>query len=247
MPAAGNLPVSAITQAVTDAYTIGAERTLSAAVAVLDLQSSTLYGAGDIDELYASASLVKVFIAARLLVDRHADDPAVRDLMWTMITDSDDDAGSHLYRLAGAEELVPWIAQRYGITGIAPADQPGLWGLTRVSARAIVTFYAAVIRDPVVAPWLLEAMSQTQPYGSDGFFQHFGLPAASASWRVKQGWMCCLENLTRMHSTGYIDKDRYAVALLAAGSPRMYGDDGARTLTLMARALLPDGVVPATG
>jgi hypothetical protein len=250
-PAPNNAPradgagtVAATAQAVANAQAVGAARTTASAVALLDLESGVIYGAGDIDETYASASLVKVFIAARLLAEGKADDQAVRDRMWQMITLSDDDAASYLYGLAGGEGLVPWINAHYGISGLAPADKPGYWGLTRVTARGMVTFYAAAIEDPAVAPWLLDAMGQAQPYGSDGFAQHFGLPRAAASWRVKQGWMCCLENLTRMHSTGYIDGDRYAVALLAAGPTSMYGSSGAQTLTLMAQALLPNGTVP---
>jgi hypothetical protein len=234
-------------QAVADAYAVGAAHVTSVAVALLDLQSGTLYGAGDIDEPYASASLVKVFIAARLLAEGRAEDPAVRDRMWRMITVSDDDAATYLYGLAGGEGLAPWIADHYGISGLAPADRPGYWGLTRVTARGMVSFYAAVVHDPAVAPWLLDAMGQAQPYGSDGFYQHFGLPAKAASWRVKQGWMCCLEDLTRMHSTGYIDGDRYAAALLISGPPSLYGDPGAQALTSMAQALLPGGTVPVSG
>jgi hypothetical protein len=237
--------VNATAQAVANAQAVGAARTTSAAVALLDLRSGAIYGAGDIDEPYASASLVKVFIAARLLVEGKAEDPATRERMWEMITVSDDDAGTYLYGLAGSEGLVPWITDHYGIAGLAPADRPGYWGLTRVTARGMVSFYAAVIADPAVAPWLLEAMDQAQAYGSDDFYQHFGIPSAATSWRVKQGWMCCLESLTRMHSTGYIDGDQYAVALLTAGPTSMYGGSGAQTLTLMAQALLPAGTVPA--
>jgi len=233
-------------RAVAEAQAVGAGQARTA-VALLDLHTGALYSAGDIDEPYAAASVVKVFIAARLLAEGRAADPRVRDLMWRMITLSDDDAATRLYGLAGAEKLVPWIAHRYGIAGLAPTDQPNWWGLTRITARGVVTFYAAVAADPVVAPWLMDAMAQTEPYGSDGFYQYFGLPSAAASWRVKQGWMCCLEGLSRMHSTGYIDNDRYAVALLAAGPPSMYEEgDGAELLTAMARALMPNGVVPTS-
>ena len=238
---------TATAAAVANAHAIGAERGTAASVALLDLQTGTLYGSGDIDETYASASIVKVLIAARLLVEGKAQDPGVPDLMWRMITLSDDDAATQLYRRAGSEALVPWINNHYGISGLAPADRPGYWGLTRITARGVVSFYAAVRNDPAVAPWLLDAMAQTQAYGSDGFYQHYGLPSAASSWRVKQGWMCCLENLTRMHSTGYVDGDRYAVALLLAGTTSLYGDRGAQTLTLMAKALLPGGTVPTDG
>jgi hypothetical protein len=231
-------------EAVAFAYGVAEPRTEAAAVALLDRQTGTLYGAGDIDETYASASVVKVFIATRLLVDGQAQDPAVRDLMWRMITLSDDDAGSRLYILAGSEGLVGWIHDRYGIDGLKPANIPNYWGLTRITARAMVTFYARVADDPAVAPWLLDAMAHVEPYGSDGYYQHFGIPPAASDWAVKQGWMCCLENLTRLHSTGYVDNDRYAVALLTAGPRAYYDQDAGATLTLMAQALMPKGAIP---
>jgi hypothetical protein len=233
-------------EAVADAYEVAQPRTDAAAVALLDLHSGTLYGAGNIDEPYASASVVKVFIAARLLVDGQAADPAVRDLMWKMITLSDDDAGSRLYILAGSESLVGWIHDHYGINGLQPANIPNYWGLTRITARAMVTFYARAAADPAVAPWLLDAMANVQPYGSDGYYQHFGIPSAATNWRVKQGWMCCLENLTRLHSTGYVDNDHYAAAMLTTGPPSYYNHDAGQTLTLMAQALLPAGTIPGS-
>ena len=232
-------------QAVADAQAVGAARGAHTAVALFDRQTGALYSAGDIDEPYASASVMKVFIATRLLAEKRADDPTIRELMWRMITLSDDEATNRLYGIVGAESLIPWITNYYGVSGLAPADRPGWWGLTRITPRSIVTFYAAGAADPVVGPWLMDAMAQTEPYGADGFYQHFGIPSAARSWRVKQGWMCCLEGLTRMHSTGYVDNDRYTVALFLAGPPSLYHEgDGAATLTAMARALLPDGTVP---
>jgi hypothetical protein len=216
------------------------------AVALLDLQTGTLYGAGDISGQFASASVVKVFIATWLLVNGKATDPTVADLMWRMITCSDDDAGSTLYALAGSETLVGWIANRYGIGGMSPANLPGYWGLTRITARAITTFYADVMVDPAVAPWLLNAMANVQEYGCDGYREWFGIPDAAKSWMVKPGWMCCLENATRLLSTGYIDHGRYAAALMIDGPISLYDGDGASTLTAMAKALLPNGVVPGT-
>jgi hypothetical protein len=235
---------SPVVTAVTAAYAVGASRSSRLAVAVLDLQSGRLYSAGDIDASYPSASLVKLFIATRLLAEGRAEQKPVEELMWRMIVCSDDGAASALYYTAGADGVTSWIAQRYGVTGLAPPSNPGWWGTTRVTARAIVDFYAAVADDPVVAPWLRGAMGSAQPYGCDRFYQHFGIPSAAQSWQVKQGWMCCLQGLSRMHSTGYVN-DRYAVALLAEAASWTYGGHGAQTLTMVAQTLLPGGVVPA--
>jgi hypothetical protein len=231
-------------EAVDAAVAVGRSRGLRAAVAVYDRQTETIFAAGDMDGAYASASVVKVFIAARLLAEGQADDPTIRNRMWRMIVLSDDDAASALYPLAGAEGLVPWVAERYDLDGLRPASMPGYWGLTRITARSMVLLYDAAARDPAVGPWLLDAMAHTQPTAGDGFAQLFGLPAATTGWRVKQGWMCCLEGQARMHSTGFITGDRYTVAILTEGSREFYGDEGRRALTVMALALLPDGLLP---
>jgi Beta-lactamase enzyme family len=237
-------PATTPTQAVAAAASAGRSRGVRAAVAVWDRRVGKFYGAGDVDYGFASASVVKTFIAARLLVDGQATDPAIRSEMWQMIVASDDSAATALYKLVGREALISWIVNRYHLSGLAPASVPNYWGLTRITARAMVSFYASVANDPVVGPWLLNAMAHAQAIAADGFPQLFGIPAAARSWRVKQGWMCCLESVTRMHSTGLIDGDRYTVALLTEGATSHYGSYGAQTLTLMAKALLPHGTIP---
>jgi hypothetical protein len=232
-------------QAVSYAVSAGVARGERVGVAVLDLRTGAFYGSGAVDGSFASASLVKLFIATRVLADGHFSEPGVSDLMWSMITQSDDDAASELYDVVGDEDVIPWVSSRYGITGLAPATIPGWWGLTQVTPRAIVSFYAHMINDQAVAPWLLNAMANVQPNGSDGFYQYFGIPLVTNSWRIKQGWMCCLENVTRMHSTGIINGDRYAVAMLTEGTTSVYGNFGAQTLTIMAQALLPGGTLPS--
>jgi hypothetical protein len=243
-PVSTRPPATTPQEAVAAAVDAGRSRGVRVGVAVLDLQTGAFYGGGDVGGQFASASVMKVFIATRLLVDGLADDPTVRSQMWQMIVASNDDAARTLYRLVGTESLIPWIAARYGIGGLAPANIANYWGLTRITARAVVRFYAAVADDPAVAPWLLDAMANATATAADGFYQFFGIPSTASNWRVKQGWMCCLESLTRMHSTGYIDHDRYAVAMLIEGSTSVYGNYGAQTLTLMARALLPAGSIP---
>jgi hypothetical protein len=247
-PAVGyeGAPAKNPAEAVVNATTAGRSRGMRTAVAVLDLRTGAFYGAGDVDYGFASASVVKTFIAARLLADGKADDPGIKDQMWRMITASDDKAATALYPLVGREGLVPWVVSRYHVSGLAPANVPNYWGLTRITARGMVNFYAAVADDDVVGPWLLDAMAHAQPTGSDGFPQTFGIPAAAKNWRVKQGWMCCLESVTRMHSTGFIDGDRYSVALLTEGVTSKYGSYGAQTLSLMAQALLPGGSIPGS-
>lgn len=245
-PSAKVPPATTPQEAVAAAVDVGRSRGVRVAVAVLDRETGAFYGGGDVNGQFASASVMKTFIAARLLAEGKATDSATRTKMWEMIVASNDDAARDLYKLAGKRSLIGWIESRYGINGLAPppANLENYWGLTLITARAMVRFYDAVAGDPAVGPWLMSAMAATRRIAADGFNQHFGIPAAAASWRVKQGWMCCLENRTRMHSTGFISGDRYTVALMIEGSTGVYGNYGAQTLTLMARALLPGKTIP---
>ena len=209
-----------------------------------DRRTGTVYAGGDLDRAFYSASVVKVLIATRLLVDGKAERPSVRDQMRRMIVDSDDAAATALYPLAGAKGLAAWIRQRYQISGISATARPGSWGLTEITGQGVVDFYTVVADDPLVGPWLLDAMGATAHVGSDGFNQNFGLMATAGHWRVKQGWLCCVGDRTIMHSTGLIDHDRFAIALLTESGRTAYGEYGRHTVTLMAQALLPGGTLP---
>src|SRR4029453_14156938 len=102
------------------------------------------------------------------LVDGRANDPQVKDQMWRMVTASDDAAAGALYPLAGSEGLAAWISARYHLGGISASPRPGYWGLTRITARAVVGFYTAVADDPAVGPWLLGAMGEGTRVGGEG-------------------------------------------------------------------------------
>jgi hypothetical protein len=221
------------------------------AVALLDRQTGAVYEAGDVDGYFRSASLVKNFIAARMLVEEQPFDAATEDLMWRMITCSDDGAASTLWRRLGGAAIIDWAADRYDLgdlIGPPPPDRPNSWGLTNVSARGLVTFYDAVTDDPVVGEWLLDAMGNATRSGCDDYYQHFGLPSATDSWRVKQGWIHNHNGRCLLHSTGFVDDDRYIAVLLTEGPSSLYDGtgrgSGRYTVTGMAEALLPGGHVP---
>jgi len=230
--------------AVAAAVAVGTERGMRVGVAVRDRRTGATYVGGVPDATFFSASLVKVFIAARLLAEDKANDPEVRDRMHLMIVASDDDAASDLYPVAGGDGLVDWISQRYHVSGLTVTSDPGAWGLTGVTARAMVAFYSAVATDAKVGPWLLDAMGDAAKRGSDGFDQNYGLMPVARDWAVKQGWLCCVDGAMTMHSTGFVDQNRFAIALLTEGSPDAYDAYARETLTLMARALLPGGTLP---
>ena len=232
---------------VNAAVAVGQSRGARVAVAVYDRQTGTVYADGEADASYPSASLVKAFIATRLLVDGQAKDPATKDLMWKMITLSDDGIATQLYPVAGGQSLVDWIVRRYTLTGLKPTTRSGAWGLTQVTARGMVTFFAAAAKDPLVGPWLLDAMANTQAKGSDGWPQWYGIPQATQGWRIKQGWLCCVDNKSRLHSTGFVNGDRFTLAILTEDDKSTYGDVGMATVSLMAQALMPGGSIPGAG
>jgi hypothetical protein len=235
---------TAARNAATAAYNFGRSRGERVAVAVYDRKAKQTYVAGDADNYYASASVMKVFIATKLLVTGQSKSPAIAAQMWRMITLSDDNAADYLYGIVGGAGVATWAAARYHIAGIAASPNPFYWGLTRITARAMTSYYNAIYSDPTVGPWLLNAMANMHAPAADGWPQNFGIPSVTSGWRVKQGWMCCLDGVTRLNSTGFINGDRYTVAILTQGPPADYSAYGLATVTGMAARLLPHGAMP---
>jgi len=60
---------------------------------------------------------------------------------------SDDDAASALYPLAGARAC-PGGSLDVASAVSPPTNVPNYWGLTRITARAMVNFYAQMAEDP---------------------------------------------------------------------------------------------------
>jgi hypothetical protein len=163
-----------------------------------------------------------------------------------MIISSDDDAADALYGLVGGDGVITTIAAHYGITnlGSPPADA-GQWGETKVTADGLVHLYAALKADPTVWPWLSQTMKSTTQVGADGTDQYFGLPSASQDWSVKQGWMTGLGPGSTYLSTGFVQDNRYAVAILTYGSTSQYGAQMSDTITQMAKDVMPAGQIGA--
>jgi hypothetical protein len=226
------------------AYATG--RGEQAAIAVYDTETGTYTAVGNTDELYSSASVVKVFIATDLLLTGQMTGDTA-SVAYKMVTASDDDAADSLYGLVGGDSVITTIANHYGITnlGSAPADT-GQWGETTITADGLVHLYAKLKADPEVWPWLSVAMSNTTQVGTDGTDQFFGIPSAAQDWAVKQGWMTGLGPGSTYDSTGYVENDRYAIAILTFGSVNQYGSYMSNTITQTAKYALPGGVVGAT-
>ena len=217
-------------------------------IAVYDTRTNHVYGSGDDTGRFASESVVKVMIANRLIVQgRMSGSTAHR--AWKMITQSDDGIASSFYYSVGGDGLINWIKRRYHVWNLgSPPSSPGYWGNTHITPRGLVTYYARMKRDRRVAPWLLTAMRHIRRYGSDGTYQYFGLPSATSGAAVKQGWGCDFGggcNTADFNTTGLVNDNRYAVAILARGPAGTYGSAIGSMLTRTARILLPGGHFPA--
>jgi len=209
-----------------------------AAVAVLDTETGSFYGAGSYNALMPTESVVKVFIATRLLLTGKMHGSVARTA-YKMITQSDDASATALYGRVGGDGLVPWVARHYHLPSLGSGPiRSGWWGNTHVRAKALVQFYALVKKDRRVGPWLLNAMHHATRHGSDGQYQYFGIPAATSGFAIKQGWGddddCLCHSV--FNSTGYIEGDRYAVAILTVGGS--YGRYAMTTINGVARRLI---------
>lgn len=215
-------------------------------VAVLDTRTGKLWGAGEHASLFASESVVKVFIATRLLLTRQLTGE-MADTAFRMIARSDDGSADALYGYAGGDDVLPWIATHYGIANLGtPPNQAGWWSNTHISAAGLVQFYAKVKADPVVWPWLSKAMHAATEYGSDGTYQFFGLKQADPNAAIKQGWGQDGDDWAAssdFNSTGFVDNDRYAVAILLKGPSWQYRTGVPAMVSSVARRLMPGGML----
>ena len=243
-PSVARVPISS--PGIKAAVRSATSRGYQAGVAVVDTTTGTLWAAGDYNEMFATESVVKVFIATRLLATKRLTGDTA-DAAYRMITRSDDGAASALYGLAGGDEVVPWIAKHYGIPHLgSPPTRPGWWGNTHISAVGMARFYAKVKADPLVWPWLSKAMHRATEYASDGTYQFFGLKQADRHAAIKQGWGQDDDDwgqASDFNSTGYVNSDRYAVAILVKGPPWEYNSGTPAAVSRIAKALMPGGVM----
>jgi hypothetical protein len=214
--------------ALANASTVGEHGGLRVGLAVLDTESGTCVTAGDTDGEFATASVVKVMIAAYLLqTGQMTGDTA--QLAYSMITRSDDDAADQLWGLAGGARLEPWIEKTYDLPGLGSANSiPGRWGNTHVTASGLARLYAQLKADVLVWPWLGDAMHHMARTAMDGTDQSFGIPSVVSGAAVKQGWAGGSADDPHdavVNSTGYVNDDRYVVVVLSEGHNNTSADD----------------------
>ncbi|HEY2795675.1 MAG TPA: IPT/TIG domain-containing protein, partial [Micromonosporaceae bacterium] len=216
-------------------------------IAIYDTKTGRVSDAGHAHGTFASESVVKVFIATRLLIEgRMHGSTASR--AYTMITRSDDAIASSLYGSVGGDSLINWVKQHYHVPDLgSPPRRAGWWGNTHITPDGLVRLYAKLKADPKVSHWLLNAMHHAKKYGSDGFYQFFGIPSATKHAAIKQGWGTDYDDWgasADQNTTGFVNNDRYAVAILARGPVRTYGHAIGAMLTHVARMVLPGGHYP---
>jgi hypothetical protein len=216
-------------------------------IAVYDTARGQVYGSGADTGTFASESVVKAMIATRLLVQGRMHGTTAQRA-YRMITRSDDAIASSFYGSVGGDNLINWVKKRYRVWDLgSPPRRPGWWGNTNITPRGLVKYYARMKHDSLVAPWLLNAMHHAAPYGSDGTYQFFGLPQASSGVGIKQGWGCDYAggcDSADFNTTGFVNGNRYAVAILARGPLGSYGRPISSMLTRTAKLLLPEGQFP---
>jgi hypothetical protein len=210
------------------------------AIGVLDTQSGSFSGAGDYNSTYASESVMKVFIATRLLMTGQMSGWNATTA-YKMITQSDDASANALYGRTGGDGVITWVKQALNLPNLgSPPLRPGWWGGTQITAAGMAQFYNAVRHRPDVWGWLGNAMHHATSYGSDGTYQFFGIPSATTGAAIKQGWGG--DNAAgqpAFNSTGLVNSDRYAVVILTQGG--VYGTPISNMLTSEAKLLMPNG------
>jgi len=233
--------------ALRSAAAYGPKNSYKIGIAVYDTKRHKVYGSGSYKSTFASESVVKAMIATRLIVQGRMHGSTARRA-YKMITQSDDAIASSFYGSVGGDGLINWVKRHYHVPDLgSPPHRAGWWGNTHITPIGLVKFYAKVKSDRKVGPWLLNAMHHARKYGSDGTYQFFGLPSATTHAAVKQGWGIDYDDWGRsadFNTTGYVNGDRYAVAILARGPARTYGRAIGNALTQTARRLLPGGRFP---
>jgi hypothetical protein len=190
---------------------------------------------------YDSASVVKVTVLGALLRRAMEQDRRLtseeRSLARAMITRSDNDATSTLWRSLGRTRLQRFLdLADMTQTRLGPG---GYWGLTQITARDEIRLLRLLTRDNEVLgagsrEYALKLMAEVVPS------QRWGVPAgapAEAGVHLKNGWLPRHGRYWRVHSIGAFDGGRrdYMIVVLTEDAPSM--SYGVRTIERVARAV----------
>lgn len=217
-------------------------------IAVYDTKTGHVMGNNLKKATFASESVIKVMIAARLILQgrMHGSTSARAK---RMIACSNDNIANSFYGSVGGDSLLGWTKKRFKVPTLGSGPIRGnWWGSNRITADGMVRLYAKLKADKRIGPWLLRAMHAHTKRGCDGFYQAFGLPQAASRTAVKQGWGSDYSYRTpnaSMNSTGFVNGDRYAIAILARGKASSYGTRLGNIITGVAKRLLPGRAFPS--
>lgn len=198
---------------------------------------------------YDSASTVKVTVLATLLWDAKKHNRYLtsteQSLTKAMITQSDNDATSKLWKQLGMTKIKGFLAAA-GMTKTVPGTD-GYWGLTQENVTdeqkllKLVTARNGVLSDNSRA-YMLKLMGQVISS------QRWGTPAGAPSTvavHVKNGWLQRATHGWRVHSLGTFDGagHDYMMSVLTQDNSTM--DYGVTTIQNVAEAIHKD-IVPTT-
>ncbi|MVO84617.1 hypothetical protein GPA10_07480 [Streptomyces sp. p1417] len=193
---------------------------------------------------FDSASVVKVTVLAALLWDAKKTDRYLTDretkLATAMITKSDNDSTSALWRQLGVTKIKKFLAAAKMTKTVPGSD--GYWGLTRINVTdeqkllKLVTGKNDVLSDNSRA-YILKLMGKVVRD------QRWGTPAGAPSGtdiHVKNGWLPRATHGWRVHSIGAF-KGRghdYQISVLTHGNSNM--DYGVDTIQRVSKAIHKD-------
>lgn len=238
---AATTPQAAIYSGATNAAAKG----ITTYAAVLDRSTGKVLATSpNANTQVASASIVKLFLAAHYLVQYNGNLPSgMSSSLRSMIASSTDSVASAYWTSAA----IPAMAARYGLSNTA--NPPGgRWGASRITAADTAQFLYRAGKDPVVGPWLYSAMAAATDLGTDGFNQNFGFNAL-AGGGSKQGWGGdhWTSQYLVIHSVGFTSK--YIGAVLQTGGSGTYyamRDTATHTARLIASSVPPVVSRPTT-
>lgn len=185
------------------------------------------------DLTFGTASIVKATIMADLLLQSQKTGKSLtkseQDDMVPMIENSDNDAATDLWNVAGEGEGIEGFLKTAGMDETVPG-QSGYWGLTMTTAVDQMTLmklyaYPNAILDNQSRAYGLNLMEHITSW------EDWGVSAGPTSGTVvalKNGWLPSNSDGWRINSIGYVDGNghNYVVAILSQNNPsEQYGID----------------------
>ncbi|HJQ44598.1 MAG TPA: hypothetical protein VJ831_16020 [Jatrophihabitantaceae bacterium] len=230
---AGAHPGTVSSQTVRSAAAYAHARGFDVGICVIDLRTGNRWSANG-DALFATESVAKLFIAARLLLERAMTATTAGDIA-RMITRSDDELANRLAPLVGNDAVMPWLMDHYRLPHLGtPPTRFGWWGLNHVRPDQLARLLVDLHQDPAVWPRLGSAMRHASRYAADGYDQSFGLRQVDRNAAVKQGWgydFSMAGAPAQLNTTGFVDSGRYAVVIMVRGRHDTFFDQIAEMVT----------------